>query len=155
MADSLLRVAMAASSNGFRTRLHDTAVSGVISATTFTGTPQNTADYDPMSMGTLANPGVITVKVDGYYVIASRTSYLGNIDATRMIGTTYHNGSEGVRGSDISGGGASAVVMSTCGMLKLTNGDTVEGVIWVSTGGSTTTAVSTLNSLELAFVGPA
>jgi hypothetical protein len=159
MADSLLRVVMAASNNGYRARLADSAVSGTIAATTFTATPMNTTIYDPLAMATVANPAKITVDVDGYYIAVMRTSYLGNVDGTRMIAGLWVNRQGGgftetVRGSDISGGGISVVAMPTCGLLKLLGGDAVEAVIFTTTGASTTAGVSTLNTLELVFVGP-
>jgi hypothetical protein len=159
MADSLLRVAMAASNNGYRAKIHDSVVSGAITASTFTALPENTTDYDPLTMATIANPAKITVDVDGYYIAAMRTSYLGNVDGTRMMAGLWVNRQGGgltetVRGSDISGGGISVVAMQTCGLLKLLGGDAVEAVIFTTTGASTTAGVSTLNTLELVFVGP-
>ena len=159
MADSLLRVAMAAASNGYRTRLFDTAVSGAITAATFTALPENSTSFDPLAMGTVANPAKITVQVDGYYMVAMRTSYLGSVDGSRMLAGIWVNRqgvgfAETIRGSDITGGGASSTVQCTCGILKLLNGDAVEAVIFNTTGASTTAGASTLNTLELTFIGP-
>ena len=159
MADSLLRVAMAASSNGYRANLADSAVSGTLTASTTTPTPMNTTNYDPLTMGTLANTGKITVDVDGYYIVSMRTSFVAGVDGTRMLSMILTNRQgagalEAIRGCDISAGGASGLVLCATGLLKLLSGDIVEGAISVSTAASTTAAGIALNTIEVAFVGP-
>ena len=159
MADSLLRTAMAATSNGLRAKLHDTAVSGTLGSGTPTATPMNTTDYDPLSMATVTNPAKITVDIDGYYIVSMRTSFLGGVDLTRMIAGIWVNRQgagfvETVRGHDMTLGSTVASVLFTIGMIKLQGGDAVEGVITVTTASSTTTSVSTCNTLELCWIGP-
>ena len=161
MADSLLRVAMAASNNGYHTKLTDSAASAAIPATTMTATPMNTVVYDPMSMNSTAGAvGSITCKVDGYYIAAMRTSYSGVIDGTILLSDIWVNRqgagmAETVRGYYICSGGVQVAILPACALLKLLAGDAVEGVIYTTTGASTTAAVATLNTIELVFVGPA
>jgi hypothetical protein len=151
---------MAASNNGFRTKLTDSAASGAITASTPTLTPMNTITYDPLTQNSTSGIiGSITVKVDGYYIACMRTSYLGVVDFTRMLAMIYvarqgGGAVETIRGYDLSSGGIQAAILPACGLLKLLAGDLVAGAINVSTGASTTAAAAVLNTIEVLFVGP-
>jgi hypothetical protein len=160
MADSLLRVAMAASNNGLRTKIADGAASGAITASTWTPTPMNTVVYDPLSQNSTSGAvGSITVKLDGYYIVSMRTSYLGVVDLTRMAASMWVQPSGGsivgtLYGGDLTSGGAQAACMGTIGLLALHAGDLIAGYLYTSTGASTTAGVAALNTLEACWIGP-